>query len=134
MGVGRAEHSYQSSGVGAIEAVDGDRGLDVLGGGGGVGAHGGPGECPLGSRSSQGSESLSRQHGGEGREGRQMCGIEGWWFSEVHSLCFFSKGWQDSTHRPGPIGGSVAWGKQSATDAQAPLWYLGTSSYVSPSG
>lgn len=45
--------TYQGSGIGTIETVDGDWGLDVLGGrGSSERAHGSPGEGPLGSRSS----------------------------------------------------------------------------------
>lgn len=61
--------SYQGSGIGAIETVDGDGRLDLLAasssGGGGVGAHGSPGNCPRGSGSSERADGLSGQHDGE---------------------------------------------------------------------
>lgn len=63
-----AGYSYQGSGVGAIEAKDGDGGLDVLGGssGSGVGSDGrdtGSNEARRGSRRTNCAGSRSREHG-----------------------------------------------------------------------
>lgn len=89
--------TYQSCGVRAVEAKDGNRGLDVVAGGGGIVPSLGPGEgfggqAPRGSRGpDRAEEGLSRQHGGRGDElmGKNRMSIEssvvelGWWMFEV---------------------------------------------------
>lgn len=57
---------YQSSSIGAINAEDGNRGLDFGRGSGGEGSDGGgsEGEGSLGSGDSGGADDLSREHFG----------------------------------------------------------------------
>lgn len=68
---------YQGRGVGAIEAVDGDRRLDILGRGrGGVAARRDAGKGSLGSCGAGGAECWSGEHGDVTMGGRQLGGGE----------------------------------------------------------
>lgn len=59
----RSRHSYQSSGVGAIETKDSNGGLDVGAGSGSKSPGRDSGKGTLRSSGSEGAEDLSRQHG-----------------------------------------------------------------------
>ena len=70
---------YQGRGVGAVEAVDGDRRLDILGRGRGVAARRDAGKGSLGSCGAGGAECWSGEHGDVTMGGRQLVGggVEG---------------------------------------------------------
>lgn len=66
---GGGVESYQSSGVGAVNAKDSDGGLHLGGGGEGPDGRGAQGQNPLGGGGADGAEGLAREHGGRGEGG-----------------------------------------------------------------